>query len=179
MSIRPIITTENPLLRKKAVRVKDFKDPALQTLIDDMVETMVAAPGVGLAAPQVAVNQRVIVVQLPDDEESREQYGEDAGILHVVINPEIIKTSREKVEGVEACLSIPNYYGKVDRHVAIEVRGQDRQGNPLRLKAKDWLARVFQHEIDHLDGVLYTDIASKVWKETEDEQKDMPKAIGA
>lgn len=167
MSIREIITPDNEILRKKARRVTDFKDPKLQELIDDMVETMLDAPGVGLAAPQVAMSQRLIVVQLPDDEESIEEYGKDAGVLYVVANPEIVKASRDMVEGVEACLSIPGYFGKVDRHVSISIKGQDRDGNEIRIKAKDWLARVFQHEIDHLDGVLFIDRTDDIWKASE------------
>lgn len=172
MTIREIITLKDPVLRKKARRVVDFKDKKLQLLIDDMIETMLDAPGVGLAAPQVAVSQRVIVVRLPDDEESREEYGEMAGVLHVVINPEIIKTSREMVEGVEACLSIPGYFGSVDRHEMVVITGYDRHGKSIRIKAKDWLARVFQHEIDHLDGVLFIDKATEVWRERS--QDDLP-----
>src|SRR5512134_1445092 len=107
MTIREIITPENPILRKKAHKITDFKDTKLQTLVDDMVETMLDAPGVGLAAPQVAVSQRVIVVRLADDEESRQEHGKEAGVLHIVANPEIVKASKEMVEGVEACLSIP------------------------------------------------------------------------
>lgn len=164
MPVRTIITPENDVLRKKARRVADFADEKLQRLIDDMVETMLDAPGVGLAAPQVAESQRVIVVRLPDDEESVEEYGRDAGILHVVVNPEIIKSSRDTVEGVEACLSIPGFFGKVDRHVTVTVKGQDRHGKEIRIKARDWLARVFQHEIDHLDGVLYIDKATEIWR---------------
>jgi peptide deformylase len=129
-----------------------------------MVDTMLDAPGVGLAAPQIAVSQRIIVVRLPDDEESREEYGDQAGVLYDVVNPEIIKSSREVVEGVEACLSIPGYLGRVDRHESVLVRGQDRYGKEIRIKARDWLARVFQHEIDHLDGILYIDKAIEVWR---------------
>ncbi len=173
MAIREIITPKNPILRKKARRVVDFKDKKLQQLIDDMIETMMEAPGVGLAAPQVAINKRVIVVRLPDDEESREEYGDMAGVLHVVINPEIIKASRETVEGIEACLSIPGYYGTVDRHEMVVVTGFDRAGKSLRIKAKDWLARVFQHEIDHLDGILFIDKATDVWRER---PQDVPPA---
>lgn len=164
MAIREVITPQNPILRKKAHKVRDFGDPKLQALIDDMVETMLAAPGVGLAAPQVAVSQRVIVVQLPDDKESKQEYGEDAGVLYTVINPEIVRASRAMVDGVEACLSIPGYYGTVSRHAAVTVRGQDRTGKEMRIKAKGWLARVFQHEIDHLDGVLFIDRASEIWR---------------
>lgn len=174
MAIRKIIYLDNPLLRLKARRVREF-DSRLHELLDDMAETMLNAPGVGLAAPQVAVPERVIVVRLPDDEESREEYGDQAGVLYEVINPEIIKSSREMVDGVEACLSIPGYFGKVDRHQSVTVRGQDRHGKEIRIKAFDWLARVFQHEIDHLDGVLYIDRASEVWKageHTDEEEID-------
>jgi peptide deformylase len=164
MPVREIITPQNPVLRKKAHKVTKFDDPKLQALIDDMVETLMDAPGVGLAAPQVAASQRVIVVRLPDDEQSREEYGDDAGILYEVVNPEIIRVSREMVDGVEACLSIPGYFGRVSRHEAVTVRGQDRQGKMIRIKARDWLARVFQHEIDHLDGILFIDRASDIWR---------------
>ncbi len=174
MAVREIITPQNAILRKKANKVTNFADPKLQSLIEDMVETMHEAGGVGLAAPQVAISQRVIVIQLPDDEESKDEYGENAGVLFVVINPEIVKASEEMVEGVEACLSIPGYFGKIDRHVAITVQGQDRTGKEFRIKSRDWLARVFQHEIDHLNGVLYIDQAKEVWKasEMDDEASD-------
>ena len=164
MTVREIITPKNPVLRKKARKITHFDDPKLQALIDDMVETLFDAPGVGLAAPQVAVSQRVIVVYLPDDEESREEYGKDAGVLHIVVNPEIVRASRDMLDGVEACLSIPGYYGSVERHAAVTVQGHDRHGKQIRIKARDWLARVFQHEIDHLDGVLYIDRASEIWR---------------
>lgn len=171
MAIREIIQPDNPVLRKKAVRVTSF-DAKFQKLIDDMVETMIAAPGTGLAAPQVAVSQRVFVARLPDDEKSKEEYGDQAGVLYVIANPEIIKRSHAMVSGIEACLSIPGYAGEVDRHESIVVRGLDRYGKPIRVKAKGWQARVFQHEIDHLDGRLYIDIADDVWRvepEAEDE----------
>ena len=172
MAIRQIITPENPILRKKAHKVTDF-GASFQTLVDDMVETMIEAPGVGLAAPQVAVPQRLIVVRLGDDDESKKEFGDLAGKLFVVANPEIIKTSKEMVEGVEGCLSIPGFVGKVDRYQAVTVKGQDRRGKEIRIKAKDWLARIFQHEIDHLDGRLYTDIAKQVWElKDEDENED-------
>ncbi len=164
MSLREIITPSNPVLRKKGRKITNFEDKSLQTLIDDMIETMLDAPGVGLAAPQVAESLRLIIVQLPDDEESVDEYGDDAGVLHVVANPEIVRASNDMVEGVEACLSIPGYFGKVDRHVNITIKGQDRHGKDIRIKAKNWLARVFQHEIDHLDGVLFIDKATEVWR---------------
>lgn len=163
MTLLSIIQPDNPILRKKAHRVIDF-GAKFQKLVDDMVETMLDAPGVGLAAPQVAVSQRLIVVRLPDDEESKKEYGSQAGVLYAVANPEVVKVSKEIVEGVEACLSIPGYFGSVDRHESITLKGLDRHGKPLRIKASGWLARVFQHEMDHLDGRLYIDIAKEVWK---------------
>ncbi|NDJ78198.1 MAG: peptide deformylase [Chloroflexi bacterium] len=172
MAVREVITPQDPILRKKAHKVNNFKDPKLQQLVDDMVETMGEAEGVGLAAPQVAVSQRVIVVRLPDDEESREVYGDDAGVLFVVINPDIIRVSDDMVDGVEACLSIPGYYGTVSRHDAVTVRGYDRHGKQMRIKAKGWLARVFQHEIDHLDGVLFIDHASEIWRAVPKDEVD-------
>jgi peptide deformylase len=172
MAVREIIQAGDPVLRKKAVRVADFGDK-FQILVDDMVETMLDAPGTGLAAPQVGVSQRVIVVRLPDDEESVEEYGDQAGLLYVIANPEIVKTSRGKVKGVEVCLSIPNYAGEVKRFETVTIKGLDRHGKPLRVKAVGWQARVFQHEIDHLDGKLYIDIAEEVWRfENEDEEAE-------
>jgi peptide deformylase len=167
MALRKIIYPDNPILRKKARRVREF-NRKLHTLLDDMAQTMQEADGVGLAAPQVEVSQRAIVVQLPDGEEWVEEYGDDAGKLYQVVNPEIIRKSREMVDGMEACLSIPGYFGTVERHEAVVIRGQNRDGETIRIKARNWLARVFQHEIDHLDGVLYTDIASEIWKAGEE-----------
>ncbi|MFN8372342.1 MAG: peptide deformylase [Anaerolineae bacterium] len=174
MAVLPIVKHPNDeILRKKTIKVIDF-GPKFQKLIDDMIETVIDAPGVGLAAPQVASKERVIVVRLPDDEESRKEYGDQAGVLYVVANPKIVKSSKEMVEGVEACLSIPGWFGKVDRYEGIVITGQDRHGKEIRIKAKDWLARVFQHEIDHLDGRLYIDIASEIWesKPDDEEQQD-------
>ncbi len=163
MAVRPIIYLDNPVLRKKARRVQDF-DGRLHSLLDDMLETMDRAAGLGLAAPQVAVSERVIVVRLPGDEDWQEEYGDQAGRLYEVVNPQIIKASRDMEEGIEGCLSIPGYVGRVLRHQAVTIRGQDRHGKDIRIKATGWLARVFQHEIDHLDGILYIDRATEVWK---------------
>lgn len=164
MAIRNIVLIGDNVLREKARRVRSF-DAKLHTMLDDMAETLNDAAGVGLAAPQIGVSQRVIVVQLPDDEE---EYGAQAGVFYEIVNPEIIKESREKVDGVEACLSIPGYFGTVSRHQSVVVRGQDRNGDEIRIKAYDWLARVFQHEIDHLNGVLYIDLTDDVWKAREE-----------
>jgi peptide deformylase len=173
MPIREIITHPAPVLRRKARKVTDF-GPQLQTLIDDMVETMRAAPGVGLAAPQVDVPVRVIVVEFSEVEEGEEGEEEEEKTppkLYTVVNPEIIRLGEETELGTEGCLSIPGFVGDVDRPVEAVIKGLNRRGKPMRIKANGWLARIFQHEIDHLDGVLFIDRAEKVWKlEKEDEQ---------
>jgi len=151
MAMREIITLGHPTLRQKARKVTRF-GPEVQQLINDMVETMRAAPGVGLAAPQIDVQERIVVVELPADEEE----GLPAE-LYAFVNPEIVKASRETEEGEEGCLSIPGYIGEVERSTEIVIRGQDALGRPQRLKARDYLARIFQHEIDHLEGVLFID----------------------
>ncbi len=166
MAIREIITLGHPTLRQKARKVTRF-GPEVKKLIDDMIETMRAAPGVGLAAPQINVPERVIVVELPADEET----GAPAE-LYAFVNPEIVRASRETEEGQEGCLSIPGYVGEVERHVEIIVRGQDAYGKPQRVKAQGYLARIFQHEIDHLNGILFIDRVSdpsKIHPITEEE----------
>jgi len=169
MAIMEIIQPNNPILRQVATPVNDF-GARLQTLIDDMYDTLIDAGGVGLAAPQVAESIRLILVRLHDDEESKEEFGDEAGKLYIVANPEIIKKSHNKVSGVEGCLSLPGLLGDVDRYESVTVTGQDRNGRPIQVEAKDWLARVFQHEIDHLDSQLFIDIAEKVWRDIEDEE---------
>lgn len=159
MALRPILTIPNPILRHKARAVGRF-DAELQTLINDMIETMRAAPGVGLAAPQVGVLERVIVVEYAEDDEQEDSPPR----LYVVVNPEIKVTSRETETGIEGCLSIPGLQGEVERARQILVRGLNRHGHPLRIKAQGWLARIFQHEVDHLNGILYTDRATRIWK---------------
>jgi peptide deformylase len=171
MPLRPIITPDNPILRRKAHAVKNVSDPALQKLIDDMIETMRAAPGVGLAAPQVAVSQRIVVMEYaPGAEDLPEDAEPPLPQLYVIINPEITTRSEEMVEGAEGCLSIPGYAGNVLRHKAVTVKALNRKGRPIRIKAHGWLARIVQHEIDHLDGVLFIDRATKTWKLRDDEE---------
>jgi peptide deformylase len=177
MAVREIIQPDNPVLRKRAIKVTDFGSK-FQTLIDDMVETMLDAPGVGLAAPQIAESKRVIVVKLPDDEKSQEEYGKDAGVLYILANPDIIKADKEMLEGVEACLSIPGFFGKVERHESVTIKAQDRNGKAIRVKAKGWLARVFQHEIDHLDGRLYIDIATEIWQQKDEDEQAAEESAG-
>lgn len=163
MSLREIVTVPEEVLRRKARPVTKFDD-RLQTLVDDMVETMRAAPGVGLAAPQVAMSERLIVVEYAEDENEDEDAPPPKPKLYVMVNPEIIKSSQETVNGIEGCLSVPELVGDVERAVEVTVKGQNRRGQPMRVKARGWLARIFQHEIDHLNGIVFTDRATRIWK---------------
>jgi peptide deformylase len=142
---------EHPALRQKAKKVRTF-GPALERLVDDMLATMRDEPGAGLAANQIGVLQRVIVVELPKDEEDPQ-----SGRTYAVVNPKIARASREEEEMAEGCLSVPGLIGEVWRSVEVTVRGQNLKGKPIRIKARGFLARAFQHEIDHLDGVLFID----------------------
>ncbi len=180
MSLREIVTLPEPILRRKAKPITKF-DKALQTLIDDMIDTMRDAPGVGLAAPQVNIGQQLIVVEYAEDDEE-ENFDEEESetpppvkpkLLYVMVNPEIVKASEEKVMGVEGCLSIPGIQGEVERHEAIQVKGLNRYGKPQKLKVDGWMARIFQHEIDHLNGVLFTDRAERVWEFQQDEEHEL------
>lgn len=164
MTLRPIVTLPDPVLRRRARPITTFDD-SLQTLIDDMLDTMREAPGVGLAAPQVNISERLIVVEYSDDEEDENgEFIEMPKKLYVMINPEIVKTSEETELGVEGCLSIPGVMGEVERFSMVQLKGLNRRGQPMKLKAEGWLARIFQHEIDHLNGVVFPDRATKVWK---------------
>ena len=143
MAVRQILTLPDPVLKGKAKRVTSI-DGSIQRLIDDMLDTMPQAGGVGLAAPQVGVSLRVIVLQMPDEEPI------------ALINPEIVRRSGER--GVtEGCLSVPGYAGEIKRSVSVTVKGLDRQGKAVRIKAAELLAEALEHEIDHLNGVLYLD----------------------
>ena len=162
MALRTIVTLPEAVLRRKAHAVTKV-DKKLQTLIDDMIETMRQAPGVGLAAPQIGLSERIIVIEYFEREEDEEN--EDAPTtVWAVLNPEIVKSSEETVMGIEGCLSVPGLVGEVERHAAIQVKGLNRHGKPTKIKAEGWLARIFQHEIDHLNGVIFTDRATRVWK---------------
>jgi peptide deformylase len=162
MTLREIVTPPNPTLRKKAIKVRAVT-PEIQTLADDMVETMRQAPGVGLAAPQVDVSQRLIVVEYAEGSEDPEA-PEPTPKLYVVVNPEIVRRSPESIMGTEGCLSLPGLMGEVERHEWVTIKGLDRHGNPFKKKTRGWLARIFQHEIDHLDGILFIDRATEVWR---------------
>ena len=170
MTLRTIVTLPDPVLRRKARAVATF-DKNIQTLIDDMVETMRDAPGVGLAAPQIGLSERLIVVEYYPKEEDEENE-EAPKKVWAVLNPEIVKASEEAVMGVEGCLSIPGLVGEVERHTEVLVRGLNRHGKPMKIKAKGWLARIFQHEIDHLNGVLFPDLAVRVWQPKQEVEQD-------
>jgi len=164
MALLDVVLVPEPVLRRKAHKVTDYgKD--FQELVTNMVDTLRDAPGVGLAAPQVAVSQRLIIVEYGDDEDENVPKK-----LFVVANPEIVEKSEEMVAGVEACLSVPELVGEVERYEKIVVKGMNRHGKPQKIKAEGWLARIFQHEIDHLDGILFTDRTDKVWKPREGEE---------
>jgi peptide deformylase len=150
MAIRRIHLAHEPVLRQVAKPVNRF-DGTLQALIDDMFETMRAAPGVGLAAPQVGESVRLFVAEWPEDEEDPESVKS-----YAIVNPVIARAKGEE-EAEEGCLSVPGYVGDVWRATEVVVKGKDRHGKKIRLRVNGWLARVFQHEIDHLDGVLFID----------------------
>jgi len=143
MTIHKIITTENPILRQKAKKIHRF-DPSIQKLVNEMFETMHEAKGVGLAAPQIAQSIRVFVAEFEDRKVA-------------MVNPEIVKMEGEML-GREGCLSIPGYYGdNIRRAEKIVVKGLDARGKAIKINAEGWFARVLQHEIDHLDGILFLD----------------------
>jgi peptide deformylase len=152
MALREIRLVPEPILRQKAKKVSKIT-PALQKLMDDMVETMRESQGVGLAAPQVGILQRIIVVEVKRDE----QHPDIQEGFYQLVNPEFTGVSQELEEGREGCLSIPGFVGDLDRAVAVEVKGLDRQGKPVKIRAYGYLARVLQHELDHLNGILYLD----------------------
>ncbi len=145
---RPILTFPNPLLYKKSEEVREI-DGTLVQLVEEMLETMYQAPGIGLAAPQIGENIRLIVFDLSDPEAPERR-------PHHLINPVITASEGEEV-GEEGCLSVPGIREKVKRHAHIEVKGLDLEGRERVYEAQGLLARMFQHEIDHLNGILFID----------------------
>jgi peptide deformylase len=141
--LRPILGFDQPILREKTKRVGRVDD-SIRRLLDDLAETMIAAPGAGLAAPQIGVGLRVCVVKGDDNQ------------IHQLVNPELVKGSGTQV-GYEGCLSYPGWVGEVPRYETVVVKGLNRKGRPVRIKSEGFTARAFQHEIDHLDGILFTD----------------------
>ncbi len=149
---------EADMLHRKAHRVRRV-DGAIRTLLADMVETMRASKGVGLAAPQVGRSLRAIVVEYPEDD----QAADSPLAMYQLLNPEILKRKGE-IEDQEGCLSLPGLLADVKRAEHVTVRGLDAQGQEVRIKATGWLARIFQHEIDHTHGVMMLDRATQVYK---------------
>ena len=143
MTVIPIRVLPDPVLMQKSKRVRSI-DGSIQRLIDNMLETMHAASGAGLAAPQVGVPLRVIVIGISEKEDI------------ALINPEIIRRAGERLVN-EGCLSIPGYVGKIKRAESVRVTGRDQHGKEIRIKADELLAQALEHEIDHLNGVLYID----------------------
>jgi peptide deformylase len=170
MAIYQILGENEPSLREKARPVPKIT-PNIIKLLDNMAETMYAAKGVGLAAPQIGVPKRVIIVDVGEE-------------LHELINPVIISRSDEEEIDSEGCLSVPEKLGDVSRATRIVIEGLNRAGETARLEAEGYLARAFQHETDHLEGILFTDIAESVYlrppkeydaeDDTEDEPEDEP-----
>jgi len=163
MAVRAIRFLPDPVLRQKAKKVAKI-DKSVHELIEDMIETMRAAAGVGLAAPQVGVPLRIAVIEIPGDE------------VIVLINPEIVEKQGECLLQ-EGCLSVPGYQGEIKRSVQVKVKARDRQGRRVRLKGEQLLAQALEHEIDHLNGILYVDRVEgpdKLWKlVSESEQKGL------
>jgi len=151
MAIRLIVKHPDPVLRERAKEVTKF-NASLHKLLDDMAETMYDADGVGLAAPQVGILKRVFVVDAD----------EEHGLLELV-NPEIVSREGEQL-GAEGCLSIPGLQGDVKRSNKIVIKAQDRFGNPVQYEGTELLSRAFQHELDHLNGVLFLDLAESVYE---------------
>ncbi|MFC1948058.1 peptide deformylase [Chloroflexota bacterium] len=143
MAVIPIRVAPDPVLRQKAKRVRNI-DASIHKLIKDMLETMHDAPGVGLAASQIGIPLRVIVIGIPEQED------------FALINPEVVKTKGERVVN-EGCLSIPGYMGELKRAESVTVKGRDPSGKEVRIKAEELLAQALEHEIDHVNGVLYVD----------------------
>ncbi len=152
MATRKIVILGDPILRTRAEEIQEI-DGALQTLIDDMAETMYAAKGLGLAANQIGIPKRLFVLDISQREEKA-----PSGLL-VFINPEILEAEGEVYEE-EGCLSIPGYSAKIKRHARVLVKALDREGRPFELECEGLAARAIQHELDHLNGVLYIDYLS-------------------
>lgn len=152
MGLRKILTDRDPALHKVCRPVTDF-DKKLHRLLDDMRETLLDADGVGLAAPQVGILRRVVLVDTGEE------------ILELV-NPELLETSGEQ-EGAEGCLSVPGKYGLVKRPYRAKVRAQDRNGNWYEAEGEELIARCFCHELDHLDGIVYTQVMERFLTEKE------------
>ena len=163
MAIKEILYADNAILRQKSKKVRNTSERSLQQLIDDLFDTMYEGHGVGLAAPQIGVPLRVMVIDVREDEP------------FALINPQVVKRTGERILE-EGCLSIPGWRGEVKRSVTVTVKGLNREGKEIRIKADDnLLAQALEHEIDHLDGILYIDHLTspdKLWKIPPKEEAD-------
>lgn len=164
--VREIRKKDDPVLRKKAKPVSDPDNPLIRQLAEDMLETMYKAPGVGLAAPQIGVSKRILVSDC----------GEEFGGQYVLINPKIIHQEGTQT-GIEGCLSFPNLYGDVERAEKVTLKAQDLNGRWFKVEAHGLLSRCFQHEIDHLNGILFIDKAANLRElKPEDLKKEVEEA---
>ncbi len=150
-TVLKILQENGEALRKKAASVENLKSPEIQKLIQDMIGAMKLSNGIGLAAPQVGYSLRIFTVNVEDK-------------IYVFINPEIKDLSREKVPFEEGCLSVPKTWGSVVRPKKLTIKAINENGKPVKIRAKGLLARVIQHEMDHLNGVLFIDKAEKLYK---------------
>ncbi len=148
--VYPIVKYGDPVLEREAEMVSEFDTPELHKFLDDMFESMYAAKGVGLAAPQIGIDKQIIIVAPPDETPI------------AVINPEIVKRSMTTNPSEEGCLSVPGTWGFVRRANSLTVKGLTPEGKPFKLNAKGFTATIFQHECDHLNGVLFIDKAVEV-----------------
>jgi len=155
MAILDILTYPDNFLTQKTKPVENI-DGDLQKIIEDMIQTMYEAPGIGLASIQIGCNKSIVVYDM--------SYGENSNSLHVLLNPSIIESCGETVSENEGCLSVPDYRSDVKRAASVIVEALDREGKPLRIEAEDFHAVVLQHEIDHLNGILFIDRISKLKK---------------
>jgi peptide deformylase len=184
MAIRHILQIDNPdekaVLKSKSVRVKQF-DKSLRALADDLVETMRSVDGVGLAAPQIGILKRIVAIETPPEHEELE----DGTLrvvkpsqLYILVNPEILEPSEERFSMLEGCLSLPGWYGEVPRAAEVTLRYQDLQGKEHKIKRADArgysVARIAQHEVDHLDGILFTERIEDL-STLRDHRQDQPK----
>lgn len=164
-SMLPLVQLPNPNLRKRSIEIDRavLLSPPIQTFIDEMIPTMYGDDGIGLAAPQVGKNIRVCVIGKDADKKLTTDL--------VLINPTWERTSKKTNIDTEGCLSVPNQFGKVKRYTHIDVNAWDRKGNPLSFEAHKFFARVIQHEIDHLDGILFIDKATDIYTITEEDRQ--------
>jgi len=178
MPARKVIYVDDKRLRDKAKKVKLFT-PGLKQLAQDMLETMHSYNGVGLAGPQIGVMQRIFVAEIPLPEDPDTEAHPHAGQSFVLVNPELVTTSDELVEGQEGCLSIPTWYGLVNRPTWVEVKAQDVEEKKIKLKVSGLMARIFLHEMDHLDGILFIDYIKdqeKLWQILPEDEKEAAEA---